>query len=208
MKYPTIAIWLSLIISSNLYANPCAKNGMDVLKANDGSGYIFYIYRKNTDLVFVIPGKEISFPSGFSGPKRFFIDGLLYEIVVVDESDFLKSKQYLSDDEVLNAHMAYEEKYILDSHLSPLTKMVESGINVKSATATQPEFSFNLWQSKDPKNENGPSQYYVSTVTSGEVVYLSVISKSSNEASQVMGALHGYTDSFQHILNKQQCPKK
>ena len=202
-----ILIGFIFSFSNNAFALPCSSSGMDVSKANDGSGFIFYIYREKSDIAALIPGKDISFPGGFSGPKQFVIDGIHYEIANVKLSDFT-DKPGESDLQVLKKHTAYEQKYIVDSKVSPLTKMVNHGERTKDKSHGQPEFTFYLWQAIDPEDESGPSQFYLSTVTDKEVVLLSAIVKDKDSANRFMKISSAYASTFQHILSKDKCLKK
>src|SRR5687767_4581634 len=73
--------------------SPCAKSGMTALRADDGSGFLFFAYREGPDVYFAIEVKEISFPDGTKGPKRFFVDGILFETIFVRLSDFMKPEK-------------------------------------------------------------------------------------------------------------------
>ena len=96
-------------------ASPCGKSGMTALRANDGGGFLFYLFRDGPDIYFALSGKEISFPNGVDGPRRFIIDGIMYESLIVKPKDFMKSEKALSDLEILKEHQRYEFDYILKS---------------------------------------------------------------------------------------------
>ena len=154
--------------------SPCGKSGMTALRANDGSGFLFFVYREGPDVYFAIAGKEISFPDGTKGPKRFVIDGILYETIFVRTSDFMKPDKTLADIDVLKKHREYEFDYI-QKLPTPMRKLEELGPRVKNGSNGQPNFTFYLWAILDPKNETGARQYFLTTVSGGEVTVLSAI---------------------------------
>lgn len=197
-----VVFWI--LVCSKVVALPCNTKGLDILKLADGIGLMFFVYNEKSDLVFVIPGETISFPEK-KLQSRFYIDKNLFEYTLVNFADFLKDKN-ATDSEVLKAHTLYEQSY-LKSLKTPLIEFVDYGERVKPATDTQPEFYFALWQAKDPKNKTGASQFYLSTVSSGQVFLLSAIALNGKE-DQVKSALQYYAGTFHHISAIEQCPKK
>src|SRR5262245_61494931 len=100
------AVFLVTCFISNIYTGslPCGTTGMTVLHANDGGGFLFYVFREAPDIYFQIPGKEISFPNGLTGPRRYLIDGIFYETVLVKPNEFMKMEKGNSDLDVLKKH--------------------------------------------------------------------------------------------------------
>lgn len=195
---------LLLFVCTTASALPCKTKGLDVLKLSDGTGLMFFVYTENSDIVFSIPGQEISFPET-DQQSRFYIDQILFEYTYVNVNDFLNSKSPTAL-EVLKAHALYEQNY-MKSVNAPLAEFVDYGERVKPASKTQPEFTFLLWQAKDPSNKAGASQYYLSTVSSGNVFLLSAIALNGKE-EQAKSALQYYAGTFHHISAIDQCPKK
>lgn len=187
-------------------ALPCGKDGMEVFRDSNETGYIFYVYRQKSDIKFYIPGKNISYPDKESGIKRFFIDGILFEVLSVDFSDFLKTEKKLTDIEILNEHAKYEQDYLISTP-SPLKKIISLGSRTKHDPEDQQDMTFNLWQAINPKDPDGPSQYFLSTVAESEVFYISAITNGKNDKAQVMDAIQHYSGSLQEIRNIKRCPK-
>lgn len=187
-------------------ASPCGKSGMSVLRANDGDGFIFYIFRDGPDFAFSLPGKEISFPEGLSGPRRFLIDGIFFESLLVKPSAFMKSVKGAADLEVLKKQQAYEFEFMQKTP-TPLRRLVELGPRQKPAANGQPAFTFYLWGATDPRDPAGARQYFLSTVSGGEVAVLSAIVPNQAKEEDAMRAFEGYASSFQHVLKKEQCPE-
>lgn len=206
MKMKCVILLLILLVSSiHALASPCGTDGMTVLRADDGSGYLFYVYREGPDIYFQLPGKEISFPDGTHGPLRVFIDGIFLEVLLVKPAEFMKPEKGVSDLDILKKHKTYEFDYMQKTP-TPLREFVELGPREKPATNGQPGFTFYLWAAADPKDK-GTRQYFLTTVTAGEVVELTaIVSKGSEEAA--MQAFEFYAGSFQHVLKKEQCPEK
>ena len=202
---------LSLILFSALstaaMTSPCGKTGMTALRANSGSGFLFFIYREKPDLYFELTGNKISFPSGTNGPRRFVIDGTMYESLLVKPADFLKSEKLGSDLDVLKKHQAYEFEY-MQTTSTPLRKLVEVGPRVKAASGKQPEFTFYLWEAVDPKDQNGARQMFLTTVSEGDVVVLTAIVRDGAGENTVVQAFQTYAASFQHVLKKEDCPER
>jgi hypothetical protein len=196
---------LTCFISTYAGALPCGTHGTPVLRANDGSGFLFFVLRKGPDIFFEIPGKEISFPHGLEGPRRSLIDEILYETVLFRFDEFMKVEKGMSDLDILKKHRAYEGDFIQKSP-SPLKRVVELGPREKPGGNGQPGFTFYLWKAVDPGDAGGVRQYFLTTVSGGEVVVLSaIVSKQSLEGT-AMRTFEAYATSFQHILKKQQCP--
>ena len=199
---------LSVLLSWSLApASPCGKSGMTALRADDGSGFIFFIFREEADFAFQLPGKEISFPDGLSGPRRFLIDGIHFESLLVKPSAFMKSVKGVADLDVLKKHQAYEFEY-MQKTTTTLRQLVELGPREKPAANGQPSFTFYLWEAADPRDPKGPRQYFLSTVSGGEVAVLSAIVPSEVKEGEAMRAFNSYASSFQHVLKKEQCPEK
>lgn len=207
IKYGALLIILVLFSPSLASTSPCGKSGMTVSRANDGSGYIFYIFRDGPDFAFALPGKEISFPNGMSGPRRFLIDGILFESLLVKPSAFMKSEKGVADLDILKKHQAYEFEYMQKTP-TPLKKLVELGPREKPAAYGQPSFTFYLWEAADPRDPKGTRQYFLSTVSGGEVAVLSAIVPGEAKEGEAMQAFNSYASSFQHILKKEQCPER
>ena len=188
-------------------ASPCAKGGWTGLRANDGRGYLFYVYRDAPDVYFAIPGKQVSFPDGPKRPPRFFVDDILYQSLFVKPSDFMKDDKEIRDLDVLKRHATYEFEYMLKT-LTPLRKFVELGPREKPAANGQPGFTFYLWLAIDPDKLEGSRQYFLTTLSAGDVVVLSAIVRDQAADDQAMEALVTYANSFQHILKKENCPEK
>lgn len=196
-----------LFLPTFAFTGPCGKSGMTALRTNDEKGFLFYIFRENPDLYFALPGKEISFPNGTSGPKRFIVDGILYETLVVKTSDFIKAEKGLTDLDILKKYQAYEFDYLRKTP-TPLQKLVELGPRVKAESKEQPGFTFYLWEVVDPENEDGVRQYFLTTVSAGEVVVLTAVVREQALEGAAMQSFESYARSFQHVLKKEQCPQK
>ena len=187
-------------------ASPCGKSGMTALRANDDTGFLFYLFREGPDIYFALSGKEISFPNGLDGPRRFIIDGIAYESLIVKPKDFMKSDKGISDLEILKGHQRYEFDYLLKSP-SPLKQFVELGPRTKAAANGQPDFTFYLWQARVPDDSKGTRQYFLTSVSNGEVVVLTAIVRNESADDLAMQAFQSYASSFQHVLKKEQCPE-
>ena len=187
--------------------SPCGKSGMTALRADDGRGFIFFAYREGPDVYFAIEGKEISFPDGTKGPKRFFVDDILFETIFVKLSDFMKPDKTLADLEVLKKHREYEFDYIVKTP-TVMRKLDELGPRVKNGSNGQPSFTFYLWAILDPKNETGARQYFLTTVSGGEVAVLTAIVRDQSAEDGAMRAFESYASSFRHVLKKEDCPEK
>jgi hypothetical protein len=185
--------------------SPCGTDGMTVVKADGGGKYVVYAFREGPDVAFQIPGKDMSFPNGTTGPKIFTLDGVVFETLFVKTADFVKPTTGKSDMDILNAHREFDVAYIQKLG-GPLQKFVELGPRERPAANGQPAFTFYLWQMIDPLKPRGPSQYFLTTVTGGEVAVLSAIVKDEPSVDVAMDAFQSYAGSFQHILRKTQCP--
>lgn len=209
MKIKYGALLIVVVLFSSAFASgwPCGKSGMTVLRANAGSGYIFYIYRDGPDFAFELPGEEISFPNGTSGPRRFFIDGILFESLLVKPADFMKSEKGVADLDILKKHQAFEFEF-MQTTPTPLKKLVELGPQEKPAAYGQPSFTFYLWAAADLRDPKGARQYFLTTVSGGEVALLSAIVANEAKEGAAMQAFKRYASSYQHILKKEQCLEK
>lgn len=187
-------------------SSPCGKSGWTGLRANDGRGYLFYVYRDAPDVYFAIPGEQVSFPDGPKSP-RFFIDEILYQSLFVKPADFIKDDKELPDLEVLKRHATYEFDYMRKTP-TPLRHFVELGPRVKPAANGQPSFTFYLWGAIDPDNQKGAHQFFLTTLSAGDVVVLSAIVRDEAADDRAIKALITYGNSFQHILKKENCPEK
>ncbi|MDT7540102.1 MAG: hypothetical protein QOE33_6 [Acidobacteriota bacterium] len=199
-----LLIFLSSVLTS---ASPCGKSGMTVLRANDGSGFIFYVFREGPDFAFELPGKEISLPEDLSGPRRFLINGIHFESLLVKPSAFMKPEKGLADLEILKKQQAYEFEFMQKTP-TPLRQLIELGPREKPAANGQPSFTFYLWEAADPYDPKGARQYFLSTVSGGEVIVLSAIVPDQAREGEAMQAFNSYASSFQHVLKKEQCPEK
>jgi len=168
---------------------------------------ISYIFFETGQIAFELPGKEISFPDGLSGPRRFLIDGVLFESLLVKPSAFMKSEKGVADLEILKKHQAYEFEFMQKTP-TPLRQLVELGPREKPAANGQPSFTFYLWEAADPRDPKGARQYFLSTVSGGEVAVLSAIVPNQAKEAEAMRAINSYAISFQHVLKKEQCPEK
>lgn len=202
-----VLIILMLFSSASAVPSPCGKSGMTALRANDGSGFLFYVFREGPDLYFALTGKQISFPNGTNGPRRFIIDGILYESLLVKPSEFMKLENGVADLDILKKHQTYEFNFMQGTP-TPLRKLVELGPREKDAANGQPSFTFYLWEAVDPRDQNGARQYFLTTVTSGDVVVLTAIVRDRSAEDAAMQAFERYASSFQHVLKKEQCPGK
>lgn len=188
-------------------SSPCERTGFTALRADDGGGYLFYIFREGPDIYFAIGGQKISFPEGTEGPRRFDVDGVYYESLLVKPSEFMKPELRLSDLDILKKHKAYDFEYMQKTP-TPLKQAVELGPREKAAAGGQPNLTFFLWKAVDPKDANGTRQYFLTTVSGGEVVVLTAIVRNQEADDTAMQAFQTYANSFQHVLKKEQCPEE
>lgn len=188
-------------------ASPCGRDGWTALRANDGSGYLFYIFRDTPDLYFALSGKEISFPDGVKSRLEFFIDGILYQSLLVKPTEFMKIEAGVADLDILYKHQKYEFDFMQKTP-TPLRKLVEHGPRVKATANGQPSFTFYLWEAIDPRDQNGSRQYFLTTVSAGHVVVLSAIVRDQAADDIAMQAFESYANSFRHVLKKEDCPEK
>ena len=198
---------LAVVFVSSVVAEPCGKDGMTALRANNGSGFLFYLLRNGPDIYFALGGKEISFPNGTNGPRRFVIDNIMYESLIVKPKEFIGSEQGLADLEILKRHQRYEFSH-MQSTPTPLKEFVELGARTKRAAAGQPGFTYYLWIATTPNDPKGARQYFLTTVSNSEVVVLTAIVKNETAAGLAMQTFESYVSSFQHVLKKEDCPAK
>ena len=208
MVKPHLGALLVILMSSSsasAFPSPCAKSGWTGLRANDGSGFIFYLYRDGPDFYFLLTGRQVSFPDG---PKRpqYLIDGVFYQSLIVKQSEFMNDKG-VADIEVLKQHQKYEWDF-MQTTPTPLRKLEELGSRVKAASKGQPAFTFYLWAALDPSDPHGGRQYFLTTVSSGDVVVLSAIVANDAQHELAFQAFKSYTAYFRHVLNKKDCPEK
>src|SRR5688572_1871498 len=135
-------------------ASPCGKGGMTVVKAFSGDAFVIYSFRDGADVAFQLPGTDISFPNGLTGPKRFTVDGVYFETLFAKTDPFMKSAKGSSDIEILRKHREYEIEYIQKS-ASPLKSFVELGPRERPARNNQPAFTFYLWKMVGPSEPDG-----------------------------------------------------
>jgi hypothetical protein len=208
MKITLVALlYLTAFSQASAFSSPCAKSGWTGLRANDGSGFIIYIYREAPDLYFLLTGKQVSFPDGQKSTPKFFIDGVLYQSLLVNPSKFTTMGKRGSDLEILKQHQKYEWDYMQTTG-TPLKKLEELGPRDKAAHNGQPAFTFYLWRAADPSDAHGTRQYFLTTVSEGMVVVLSAIVRDDAHENLAFQAFESYVRSFQHILNKKDCPEK
>lgn len=119
----------------------------------------------------------------------------------------MKSVKGAADLEILKKHQAYEFESMQKTP-TPLKQFIELGPREKDAANGQPSFTFYLWEAADPRDSQGARQYFLSTVTGGEVALLSAIVPNQVKEEEAMQAFNSYASSFQHVLRKEQCPEK
>jgi hypothetical protein len=200
-------ILLTAVISPSAFPSPCAKSGWTALRANDGSGFILYVYRDAPDIYFLLTGRQISFPDGTKAPPKFFIDGILYQSLLVKPSEFMKADKGVSDLDILKAHEKYEWDYMQKSS-TILRKLDELGPRTKAASKGNPSFTFYLWAARDPNDAQGARQYYLTTVSGGDVVVLTAIVTNDAQDELAFQAFESYITYFQYVLGKKNCPDK
>jgi hypothetical protein len=196
-----------LLLPITAAGSPCGTSGMTVVKADSGSHYVLYVFREGPDIAFQLPGKDISFPKGTEGPKTFIIDGVHFETLLAKTTEPVAGAAKLTDVEMLKKHRDREVEYIKTTP-SPLTKLVEHGPRERPAGNGQPSFTFYLWQIVNPQDLKGASQYFLTTVSGGEIAVFSAIVPDPSKESVAMQAFQSYAGSFQHILRKEQCPQE
>jgi hypothetical protein len=198
---------LTCFTSASAFPSPCAKSGWTALHANDGSGFIFYLYRDGPDFGFELSGRQMSSPDKSKTPPQFFIDGVFYQTLIVKPSEFMNIEKGEAELDVLKAHEKYEWNFTQKTP-TPLRKLDELGPRVKAASKGQPGFTFYLWAARDPKDLHGSRQYYLTTVSGGDVVVLTAIVGSDALDEIAFQAFESYITYFQHVLDKKNCPEK
>jgi uncharacterized protein YbgA (DUF1722 family) len=193
--------------SAAAFPSPCAKSGWTGLRADDGSGFIFYVYRDAPDIYFLLTGVQTSFPDKSKTPPQFFIDGVFYQTLLVKPSQFMKVEKGVADLDILKQHQKYEWDFMQKTP-TPLRKLDELGPRVKAASSEQPSFTFYLWAAVDPKDAHGSRQYFLTTVSKGDVFVLSAMVANDTQANLAFDAFESYISYFQHILSKKDCPDK
>jgi hypothetical protein len=208
-SFSTFALCCASLLTSVAHAVQCAPPGsLNLLKANDGSGFIFYPSRSYGDTVFVLPGKEFRKDEGApQGTIQFFVDGIHYQFLTTPKSQFTSNGQSTDDPAILARHAQYERRYVLKVG-GPLIEFEELGKRNKPATDGNPSFVFKLWLLKNPKEPNGPRQYYLTTVVGDEVASLSAIVLGPAYENQAISAFTKFASSFQFIPSERMCPPK
>ena len=117
----------------------------------------------------------------------------------------MKTSDPLIDVEVLKKHREYEVSYITKAG-GPLSKLIELGPRERPASGQQPAFTFYLWKMVNPIDLAGARQYYLTTLSAGEVVVLTAIVVDDSKDETAIRAFQTFASSFQHILKKEQCP--
>jgi hypothetical protein len=207
MKLLVSTLLLLGAFSASAFPSPCAKSGWTSLRANDGIGFIFYLYRDAPDVYYLLAGRQISFPDKSRTPPQFFIDGILYTTVLAKPSEFMKVEKGVADLDILKQYEKYEWNFMQKTP-TPLRKIDELGPRVKAASKGQPSFTFYLWAARDPKDPHGSRQYFLTTVSGGDVIVLSAVVANDAQNEVVFPAFESYITSFQHVLDKRNCPDK
>jgi hypothetical protein len=202
-----VLVMLMFFLSTSALSSPCGKSGMTALRANDGGRFLFYVFREGPDLYFALNGKEVSFPNGLNGPRRFLIDGILYESLLIKPAEFMKAERGVADLDILKKHQTYEFDFMQKTP-TPLKKLVELGPRVRPEANGQPGFTFYLWEAADPRDQKGTRQYFLTTVSAGDVVVLTAIVRDQSAEDVAMQSFESYASTFQHVLKKQQCPER
>ena len=200
-------ILLTCFVSASAFPSPCAKSGWTGLRANDGSGFIFYVYREAPDIYFLLTGRQLSCPDKSKTPPQFFIDGVFYQTLIVKSSEFMKVEKPAADLDILKLHEKYEWDFMQKTP-TPLRQLDELGPRTKAASKGQPGFTFYLWAARDPKDAHGSRQYFLTTVSGGDVVVLSAMVANDTQDELAFQAFESYITSFQHVLDKKNCPEK
>ena len=202
-----LLLLLTGFVSATAFPSPCAKSGWTALRANDGSGFILYLYRDGPDFGFELSGRQISSLDKSKSPLQFFIDGVFYQTLIVKPSEFMKVEKGVADLDILKQHEKHEWDYMQKTP-TPLRKIDVLGPRVKAASNGQPAFTFYLWAARDPKDEHGARQYFLTTVSGGDVVVLSAMVANDAQDNLAFNAFESYITSFQHVRDKKDCPEK
>ena len=200
-------ILLTSFASASAFPSPCAKSGWTALRADDGSGFIFYLYRDGPDFGFELFGRQMSFPDKSKTPPQVFIDGVFYQTLLVKPSQFMKVENGVADLDILKQHEKYEWDF-MQTTPTPLRKLDELGPRVKAPSKGQPAFTFYLWAARDPRDLHGSRQYFLTTVSGGAVVVLSAMVANDAQDEIAFQAFESYITCFQHVLDKKNCPEK
>jgi hypothetical protein len=91
---------------------------------------------------------------------------------------------------------------------TPLRKLDELGPRVKAASKGQPAFTFYLWAARDPKDLHGSRQYYLTTVSGGDVVVRTAIVGNDTQDDIAFQAFESYITYFQHVLDNKELSRK
>lgn len=202
-----VALYLVALTASPVYAVHCTAPGtINVLKANNGDSFIFYPSRSYGDTVFELPGtdfrKDADAPPGTT---QFFVDGIHYQYLTTQKSQFVVKDAVADDASVLAKHAEYEHRYVLSAG-GPLSDFQDLGNRQKPANQGNPSFTFKLWLLKNPKKPNGARQLYLTSVVGDEVASLSAIALSPTKERQVISAFTEFAASFQFVPSEQACP--
>jgi hypothetical protein len=119
----------------------------------------------------------------------------------------MKVEKGLTDLDVLKAHEKYEWEY-MQKFPTPLRNLDELGPRIKDAAKGNPAFTYYLWAARDPKGPHGAHQYYLTTVSAGDVIVLSALVSNDAQDEIAFQAFESYITSFQHVLDKKNCPGK
>lgn len=125
MKVICLLVLMS-VSSPSVLASPCDRDGWTALHADDGGGYLFYLFREIPDVYFAIPGKKMSFPDGIKESPQFIIDGILYQSLLVKPTEFMKLEKGVVDLDILKKHQTYEFDYMQDTDTAPEARRTRS----------------------------------------------------------------------------------
>jgi hypothetical protein len=205
----SVALCCISLLASPAYAVQCASPGsLSLLKANDGSGYIFFPSRSYGDIVFVLPGREFKKDDGApQGTVQFFIDGIHYQFLTTAKSQFTSASQIADDLTILARHVQYEQQYVVKMG-GRLTEIEELGNRNRPDAGGNPPHVFKLWLLKNPKEPNGARQYYLTTVVGDEVASLSAIVAGPAYEREAVSAFTKFASSFQFVPSETMCPPR
>jgi hypothetical protein len=198
-------LFFSVLFLGSVYLHSqCPNTGQTkVIKPDQGTGYLFYMFLGDSSFVYFLDGKKFSFnDKDDPGRTIIFIDDIAYESILVDRIElatYVKSSKAI---DVLRAQAKHHQDHF--KGVDPSMVITDYG---PSGGDTPEDRVFYLWKKESAPGKKPATQYLLSTLIKDGVVVLSImLRESSVSEDDVFLQIRKYTSYFD-LLSSDRCAK-
>jgi hypothetical protein len=182
----------------------CPSSGeTKVFNSKSGAGFYFYKFLGDSSFRYFLDGKTFSLDDKRDPGKTFlFIDQMVYEPLLLENSQLKEYTKSSKDIDILRAQAKYEQEYFKNADPSML--ITDYGPAYQKNSDGSDGRLFYLWKKESAPGKTAATQYLCSTMIKERLFVMSFMSQEGSiSEDDMMGQIQTYTSHFASLSSSQ-----